>query len=118
MGEDTHKHLPRGDIHLTVIVADHHTYVREYDDLIREVSVSAWEAMLGKDIEIECIDGKKLTVTVAPGVQPGATLRLNGHGMPNQRDPRFRGNMLLKLKITIPTDLTATQKDYIKQFLS
>ena len=73
--------------------------------------------MLGKEVDVNCIDGRTIRAVVPPGIQPGATLRLIGYGMPNQRDPRFKGNMFLKLKINIPTNLTDEQKDFIKKIL-
>lgn len=118
VGDDSYRHLPRGDVHLTVNIFPHPIYVREGNDLIREIEITAWDAMLGKNIEIECIDGKKIVATVPAGIQTGATLRLQGHGMPDQRNPQFRGNLLLKLKISIPKNLTEQQKDLIRQILS
>lgn len=117
VGDHTYKHLPKGDVHLIINVVPHQKWTREGDDLIQEINVSAWEAMVGKNVDIDCIDGRKISATVPAGIQPGATLRLTGYGMPNQRDPRFKGNMLLKLKINIPTDLTEEQKDFIKKIL-
>jgi curved DNA-binding protein len=115
VGDQTHKHLPPGDIHLTVNVQPHILFKREGDDLVREVDISVWDAILGKNITVECIDGRQVLATVPPGIQPGATLRLHGYGMPNQNDYRFKGNMMLKLKIIIPTNLTEEQKDLVRR---
>jgi molecular chaperone DnaJ len=74
--------------------------------------------MLGKDIIIDSIEGKELNVTIPPGSQPGSTLRLSGYGMPNVQDPRFKGNLMLNLEVTIPKNLTDAQKELIKQILN
>lgn len=118
VGDDTYKHLPRGDVHLTVNVMSHPIFVREGNDLVRELEISVWDAMLGKSVEVNCIDGKRVVAVIPPGVQHGAILRLNGHGMPDQRNSAFRGNMLLRLKIAIPRNLTEQQKDLIRQLSS
>lgn len=115
VGEHIHTHLPPGDVHLTINVLPSSEFYRDGDDLVKELEISVWDAILGKDITVNCIGGRQVVATVPPGVQPGATLRLHGYGMPNQRDSRFRGNMMLKLKIVIPTNLTETQKDLVKQ---
>ena len=36
-------------------------------------------------------------------------------GMPNMHDNRFRGRLLLKINIVIPTNLTDAQKALIEQ---
>lgn len=118
VGDDSYKHLPRGDVHLTIMVAPHPIFAREGNDLIRDLDISVWDAMIGKSVEVNCIDGKRIVATVPPGVQHGAVLRLHGHGMPDQRNSAFRGNMLLRLKINIPTNLTERQKDLVRQIMS
>lgn len=116
MGDDSIPNLPRGDIHLTVNVAPHSKFIRQDDDLISTLEISAIDAMLGKTIQISTIDGKNLEIKVAPGTQPNQTLAVNGYGMPNMRDPRFRGRLLINLTIKIPTDLNSAQKDLLMRY--
>ena len=118
MGDDRHAHLPRGDVYLNVRILIDPRYERRGDDLYRNIQITAWDAMLGKDIIIDTIDGKQLTVSIPSGSQPNSTLRLSGYGMPNVQDPRFKGNLMLNLDITIPKNLTESQKDLIKQILN
>jgi len=114
MGDDSVPNIPRGDIHLTVHVQPHSTFIRQGDDLIRSVDVSCIDAMLGKSLTVDTIDGKTLEIAVKPGTQPGQMLAANGYGMPNVNDNRFKGRMLVQLNITIPI-LTDYQSDVIKQ---
>jgi curved DNA-binding protein len=118
VGDDRHAHLPRGDMYLNVRILIDPRYERRGDDLYRNIRITAWDAMLGKDIIIDSIEGKELNVTIPPGSQPGSTLRLSGYGMPNVQDPRFKGNLMLNLEVTIPKNLTDTQKELIKQILN
>jgi DnaJ-class molecular chaperone len=74
--------------------------------------------MLGKEIVLDSIDGRELNVTIPAGSQPNGVLRLTGYGMPNVNDPRFKGNLMLNLEITIPKNLTESQKDLIKQIMN
>ena len=115
VGEHTHRHLPPGDVHLTVHVRAHPEFTRVGDDLHKDVPISVWDAIIGKDVLINCVDGRQVMAKVPPGIQPGASLRLHGYGMPNQNDNRFKGNLLLKLQIVIPTNLSEEQKDLIKK---
>ena len=113
MGDDSIPNIPRGDIHLTVHIQPHSTFVRQGDDLIRNVNVSCIDAMLGKTISVDTIDGRTLEITVNPGTQHGQMLAANGYGMPNVNDNRFKGRMLLQINITIPT-LNDYQSDIIR----
>ena len=115
LGDDTFKNQPRGDVHLTVTVMPHTMFERHGDDLIRTLNVPALAAILGTEIEVQTLDNKTLNVTIQPGTQPGATLGAQGYGMPNMHDSRFRGRLLLRINIIIPTDLTDQQKDLIRQ---
>jgi curved DNA-binding protein len=114
MGDDSIPNIPRGDIHLSVHIQPHPTFTRQGDDLIRSIDVSCIDAMLGKTITVDTIDGKTLEIEVKPGTQPGQMLAANGYGMPHINDNRFKGRMLIQLNITVPT-LNDYQRDIIKQ---
>jgi DnaJ-class molecular chaperone len=114
MGEDNIPGAPRGDIHLTITILPHLIFRRNNDDLIRTVPVSCIDAMLGKKITVDTIDGKTLEIAIAPGTQHGTVLGAHGYGMPNMNDIRYVGRMLLEVQITIPTNLTDAQKDILK----
>ena len=114
LGDDSVPGMPRGDVHLTVQIAPHRVFQRSGDDLIKEVEINAFDAMLGCILPVQTLDQRLLEVTVNPGTQHGTTLSIQGHGMPNINDPRFRGRLLLNLKIVIPT-LNAEQSELIKK---
>jgi curved DNA-binding protein len=118
MGDDTYNNVPRGDIHLTINIQSHHIYQRQGDDLLRILTVSCFDAILGKTVKFDTLDGKTLEVNVAPGTQHGQTLAVQGYGMPYMADPRMKGRLLLEINITIPTDLNQQQKDLVKQLIS
>lgn len=115
LGDDTYSNLPRGDIHLTVTILNDQYFERQGDDLIREIEVNALDAILGTELNIETLDHKTLSITIKPGTQPGTIMGAAGYGMPNMHDNRYKGRLLLKVKIIIPTLLTDEQKELIKQ---
>ena len=102
MGDDSIQNAPRGDVIVHIAVIPHHRFVRQGDDLIQEFTINAIEAMLGKDITIDTIDGKQFTGNIPQGTQPDAILGIGGLGMPNMNNPNIRGRMLLKIKVTVP----------------
>jgi curved DNA-binding protein len=115
MGDDSYANIPRGDIHLTVNILEHPVFQRQGDDLVRDIDITCVDAMLGKTVDIDTIDGRTLAVTINPGTQPGQILAAQGHGMPNINDSRFRGRMLMNINISIPTNLTDFQRAALSQ---
>lgn len=110
MGDDTIPNIPRGDIHLTVEVLPHSIFNRQGDDLIKALDLSAIDAILGKSVEIITIDGKKLEIKINPGTQPGQLLAIPNYGMPNMKDNRFVGRLLLQVNIVVPTNISEHQR--------
>ena len=118
MGDDSVKHAPRGDIHLTISIQPHHIYQRQGDDLLRSLTVSCFDAILGKTMKFDTIDGKTLEVNINPGTQHGQILAVQGYGMPYMADQRMKGRLLLEINVTVPSDLTDQQKDLVRQIIS
>jgi DnaJ-class molecular chaperone len=117
MGDDSVSNVPRGDIHLTVNILPHKLYKREEDELIMDVSINCFEAVLGKKIEFNTIDGKTLETNIPAGIQPGQTLNVQGYGMPNMTNPLMKGRLLININITIPTTLTVDQKEALRKII-
>jgi molecular chaperone DnaJ len=81
---------------------------REGDALVVEKTISVWDALLGTKLEIHTLDDRTLNLTIPAGIQPETVLSCNGEGLPNMQTKR-RGNLLIKVKIKIPKDLTPDQ---------
>lgn len=117
VGDDSVSNIPRGDVHLTINIMPHPRFEREGDDLIMKVSITAFEAMLGKKITFESIGGKTLETNIPAGIQPGQNLNIHGHGMPNLSNPLMKGRLLINISVSIPATLTEDQKKIIKEFI-
>ena len=105
-------HLMVDDFIIVVGVQRHHKYQRAQDDLLTGVEITAIEAMLGIDITLTAIDGKRLKVKIPKGIQHGKLVRVAGQGMPN---PEFnmRGDLLVQVVTTIPDNLTDEETESI-----
>ena len=114
MGDDSIPSVRAGDLIVNVSVAPHHIYRRDGESLIYEHRITAWEAMLGSSIEIETLDKKTLQITIPPGTQPETVLSCRGEGFPHIRSKQ-RGNLLIKLKVSIPKNLTPEQIQKIQE---
>jgi DnaJ-class molecular chaperone len=82
--------------------------------LIVEQLVSVWDALLGASIEIQTLDRKTLSINLPPSTQPDTVMSCKGEGLPNMRT-RQRGNLLIRIKITIPKNLNPEQINMIEQ---
>ena len=118
MGDDQIANLPRGDLHLTVKVTPHNVFQRQGDDLIIELNVNCIDAMIGKTLEVTTIDNRILEVKINPGTQNGHILSAAGYGMPKMADNRFKGRLLMPIKIIVPKQLTDYQKQLLKDNFS
>ncbi len=114
MGDDYIKDSPPGDLLVNVLVRPHPQFQREHDSLLYEHTISAWDAILGTTISIKTLDNKTLDIKVPAGSQPDTMLSCRGEGLPNMRT-RQRGNLLIRIKVAIPKNLTDTQLQLLTQ---
>ena len=77
--------------------------------------ISIVQATLGDEIKIPTIDGEE-TYTVKPGTQPETTVTLKNKGVFNVRNPKLRGDQIVKFKVVVPTKINEHQKEILMQF--
>ncbi len=111
---------PAGDLYIFIEVRDHPIFVRDGKTLACQVPVSMATAALGGEVEVPTIDGGRARVKVPSGSQSGRQMRLRHKGMPPLRhgpggagDP---GDMLIELLVETPVNLTARQKELLREF--
>jgi molecular chaperone DnaJ len=97
-----------GDLFVLVTSAPDPRFVRSGADLWRTESVGVADAVLGTELRVPTLNGA-VDVTVPPGVQPGAVLRLRGKGL-----PRFggqgRGDINLRIEVRVPEQTSAEER--------
>lgn len=104
----------RGDLYVRVHVKQHSKFQRKDNDLITDINVDLYTAMLGGQAQVDTINGK-LNVKIPKGTQPGATLRLKGKGMPVYNQPGRYGDLLIKINVSIPKNLSEEEETLIKK---
>jgi curved DNA-binding protein len=107
------KGVQGGDLYLIVSLKPHPTFERRGDDLSVGVSVPLVVAMLGGEVQVPTLKGK-LALKIPPETQNGRTFRLAGQGMPHLGD-KSRGDLLAKVRVVLPTKLSAKEKELFKQ---
>ena len=104
---------PDGDAMLVVRIANHPRFRRNGDNLEIEVPLRFAEAALGGEIEVPTL-GEPVRIRIPAGISGGAALRVPGRGMP--RPGGGSGDLVVRVRIAVPKDLTAEQKDYVRRF--
>ena len=99
-----------GDIYIKIRVRPDITYTRSGNDLIKEIPVDLYSVVLGGRIQTDTFAGK-VSVPVPKGTQNGSLLRLRGKGMPVYGKDNVYGDLLIRLKVIIPDNLTAEETD-------
>lgn len=98
-----------GDLYVIVHTAADPRFERLGADLWRSETVEVVDAVLGTRLTCPTLDGE-VEVSVPPGTQPGAVLRLRGKGL-----PRFgggeRGDIKLRIAVHIPQQLSPRERE-------
>ena len=113
LGDDTDKNLERGDLLCTVQVLDSDGYTRRGNDLYTDKTISCFDAIRGTEFKIKTLDDRTLNVKVPAGTQPDSTIMLKGQGMPIHDTLNIKGNIYIKINISIP-ELSAKDLEKIK----
>ena len=106
---------PAGDLYITFVIAEHPRFRRDGNDLYTAVELDLYTALLGGEITVDTIDGKKLKLKVNPETQNGSKLRLKGKGFPVYKTEGAYGDLYITFSIRLPTGLTEKEKALFKE---
>jgi len=94
---------PAGDLYARIRVRPHPVFRREGRDLYVNVPVTVSEATRGARVEVPTLEGRA-TVTVPPGTDSGARLRLRGKGIPGAGSLPA-GDLYAVIQVRVPRHL-------------
>jgi len=106
----------KGDLYLVVKVLPHKLFERKGDDLYTEVPIPLATAILGGEVKLPTLNGN-ISLKIPPETQNGKAFRLAGKGMPQLSNKKY-GNMLAKVKVVLPTNLTEEEKKLFEKLRS
>ena len=104
-----------GDLYVFITVKEHLIFKRDGSDLYCEMPIPMATAALGGEIIVPTMDGKGEKVKIKPGTQTGTDMKLKGRGMPVLRSNAY-GDLYVIFRVETPTNLTAKQKELLKEF--
>ncbi len=99
-----------GDLFLTFQVTPDARFRRDGDDLVVTETISVVEALLGTTLSVRTAYGQTVRVTVRPGTEAGATLRVRGQGV---KTASGAGDLLVEIAVTMP-ELSDEARDGLK----
>ncbi len=106
-----------GDLYLVIRIRPHDIYIRDENNetmLSRTVELDLLTAVLGGKVAVETLKGTG-NLKILPGTQGGKRIRLRGRGMPDLRQNDRYGDLIVEIKIRVPSALTDKERDLYEQ---
>ncbi len=102
-----------GNLYITINIIESGRFKVEGRDVYLSVPLAPYEAVVGAEVVIPMLSGKKVSVKVPAGARAGQKIRLAGKGFPNKKgDP---GDFYLVLSIAVPPKPTDEEKELYKK---
>jgi molecular chaperone DnaJ len=105
---------PPGDLYVLVRIAPDERFLRDGDDLVTVLDVSAPRAALGATMQVPSLDGE-VEVNVPAGTQPGEVFVVRGHGMPRLRRSGRRGDLRVVVNVVVPRRMSREQRKLVEK---
>jgi molecular chaperone DnaJ len=114
-GEDGPRGAPPGDLYVVTRVAPSPIFRRRDDgNLELTLPITIAEAIEGATVEVPTLRGTK-RIRVPAGTQHGTVQRLRGEGPPKPGTGQ-RGDLLYRIEVEMPRELTAEQREALAGF--
>jgi curved DNA-binding protein len=101
-----------GDLYIITRVLPHDYFRREGLDIFVDLPISVYDALLGAKIDVPTLDGSMVQMTVPPGTNSGAKLRLKSRGIERGEE---KGDQFVIIKILVPKGLDADDEESIRK---
>lgn len=102
-----------GDLLMKISIAKDAEYQRSDDDLIKNINVDIYTAIIGGKVAVETMKGT-VNVPIKPQTQNNSVLRLKGLGMPHYGQ-EGEGVLLLKVQLSLPEKFSEKELELIRQ---
>jgi DnaJ-class molecular chaperone len=109
--------IPRGDLYVQIAVQGMENFAVHGIDLYTQVSVNCLEAIVGKAVVVEGIDGRKFELSVAAGTQPNTKYRIPQQGLYHMNS-HHRGDLYVEVAVSVPKDLPEDVLEAIRSLVN
>jgi molecular chaperone DnaJ len=100
---------PPGDLYVLVRIEPDGRFLRDGDDLVTMLELSAPVAMVGATLPVPTLDGD-VELDIPAGTQPGEIFVVRAQGMPRLRRPGRRGDLRVVANVVVPRRLSREQR--------
>jgi molecular chaperone DnaJ len=99
-----------GDLYVELAVEPDERFDRRGDDIYSEAELSAVDAVLGTEIEVETVHGG-VTLKIPAGTQPGAVFRIKGKGSPRIGNDSIIGDHYVKTEVLSSNEIIVEKRE-------
>jgi curved DNA-binding protein len=100
-----------GDLFIVTKVLPHPYFRREGIDILLDLPISVYEAMLGTKVDVPTLDGS-VTLTIPPGTSSGSKLRIKGRGIERGLE---KGDQFVVPRVIVPKKLDDESKELVRE---
>ncbi len=113
-GAPSHAGGPNGDLLLNLEVANNTNFKVDGNNLHLAVDVNLYTALLGGKITVNTME-KPISINIPAETPNGKVLRLKGMGMPDYNSKGSKGDLYLKIVVSLPKNLSPKERELFKQ---
>ncbi len=100
-----------GDLYINISVARDPLFRKEGKNIVTEINIKLSDALLGIKYPMKTLDGD-IELIIPEGTNTGNILRVREKGVPI--DGRHRGDLLIKIKVKMPSRLSRTARKAVE----
>ncbi len=108
----------KGDLYLTLKIEKDPYFDLDSNNLYYDLYVDLYTAVLGGKKQVITLGGKTINITIPEGTDSGKVLRLKGLGFPISENSKIYGDLLVRIKVELPQNLTKAEKELFEKLAS
>jgi curved DNA-binding protein len=109
------KPITNGDLIIRFVYEPHERFKVNMGNIVTEVNINCFDAMLGTNVKVKGLDGKEHDVHIPEGTNNKYNISLNGEGLPMRQFGGMRGALIIFVNVQTPKHLSEEAKKYIKK---
>lgn len=99
-----------GDLQIVIDEVPDLLFKRNEQDLIYDLNINVIDAILGTEKTLRIPHGEEIKYSISGGSKHGKVLRVRGKGVPNAHFPGHMGDLLIRLNLDVPSDITIEER--------
>jgi len=104
----------RGDLYLTIKIQKHPFYEFDGTNLVYDLSIDLYSAVLGSKKKFKTLSGKNINLSIPPGTDSGQLFRIKDMGFTIEENSNHFGDLIIRIKVELPKNLSSEEKKLFK----